>query len=187
MAKIFSPFMILYVATVVLVNILFSYVPLIDTPFGLLSPVAFIVGGVFVIRDYAQRAAGHYVLYAMVVATVLSYLMADPFVALASAAAFATSELVDWATYTVTKRPFRERVVISSIFSSPVDTAVFLLGINNFTVGTFVLMILSKLVAAVIIWFAYANEARDEDFAELDQMEFDLDPADTRRGSNPYI
>lgn len=189
LSKIFSIPMILYVATVVLVNIGFSVVPMINTPIGFLSPVAFVVGGVFVIRDFAQRSSGHYVLYAMVLATILSYLMADPFIALASAAAFATSELIDWITYSVTKRPFRERVVISSLFSAPVDTAVFLFGISGFTIGTFILMVLSKLVAAIIIWFAYKKEAADELFDELDQLElgFDSDVATTRHGGNPYL
>jgi uncharacterized PurR-regulated membrane protein YhhQ (DUF165 family) len=154
--NILAPVMWLYVATVVLVNLGFSYVPLISTPIGDVSLMAIVVGAVFVIRDYAQRRSGHWVLAAMTLATLLSYLMADPFVALASAAAFASSELADWLIYTVTKRPFRERVIISSLVSAPIDTAVFLLGINHFTVGTFALMILSKLVAAFVIWNYYA-------------------------------
>lgn len=159
-SKLLAPFVLLYVASVVIVNIGFSYVPLIPTQFGLLSPMALVVGGVFVIRDFAQRQSGHLVLVAMVVATILSFLMADPFVAFASAAAFLTSELADYALYTFTKKPFHHRVLISSVVSTPIDTAVFLLGIQNFTVGTFVLMVLSKMVAAIIIFVTY--RARDE-------------------------
>lgn len=155
LSKLLAPAVLLYVASVVAVNIGFSYVPLIPTDFGLLSPMAFVVGAVFVIRDFAQRQSGHYVLVAMVVATIASFLMADPFVATASAAAFLTSEVADYLLYTFTKKPFHQRVLISSIVSTPIDTAVFLLGIQNFTVGTFVLMVLSKLVAAIIIFVTY--------------------------------
>lgn len=155
MTRLFAPAVIAYVATVVLVNIGFSYVPMIETPIGLLSPMAVVVGAVFVIRDFAQRRSGHLVLVAMLVATLLSYLLADPFVAIASAIAFASSEIADYLIYSITKRPFRERVLYSSLISAPIDTAVFLFGINGFTIGTFILMVLSKLVAAAIIWFSY--------------------------------
>ena len=156
-SKLLSFSVLLYVASVVLVNLGFSWVPMIPTPIGMLSPMAVVVGAVFVIRDFAQRRAGHLVLVAMVVATVLSYLLADPFVAIASAIAFATSEIADYLLYTFTKRPFHQRVVLSSLISAPIDTAVFLFGINGFTFGTFVLMVLSKLIAALVIWLTYRS------------------------------
>lgn len=155
MLKLFSFSVILYIVSVVAVNLGFSLVPMIETPVGMLSPMAVIVGGVFVIRDFAQRRAGHWVLAAMVIATGLSFLMANPFIALASAAAFATSEIADYLLYTFWKKPFHQRILVSSLISTPIDTLVFLLGINSFTIGTFVLMVLSKLIAAVVIWFYY--------------------------------
>lgn len=145
-------YLLAYILTILLVNIGFSYVPMIATPIGLLSPMAVVVGGIFVLRDYAQRAVGHWVLAGMAVGAVLSYLLADPFVAVASVLAFVTSEVADWALYTLTKKPFHERVWISSLISTPIDTAVFLLFINGMHPGTFILMVLSKLVAAAIIW-----------------------------------
>lgn len=156
--RLFAFPMILYVAVVIGVNIGFSYVPMISTPIGMVSPMAIIVGSVFVIRDFAQRQAGHLVLFAIAIATIASYLLADPFVAVASAAAFLTSELVDWLTYTVTKKPFGQRVLISSIISTPVDTAVFLFWIDGFTSGTFALMVASKLVAAIVVWMIYNDK-----------------------------
>lgn len=166
--RLFSISVILYIASVVGVNLGFSFVPMIDTPVGLLSPMAFIVGATFVIRDYAQRASGHWVLVAMAIATGLSFLLANPFVAAASAVAFASSEIADYLLYTFTKKPFHERVILSSLVSAPIDTAVFLLGISGFTIGTFVLMVLSKLVAAVIIWAVYRSGAVAE--PEVDAM-----------------
>lgn len=158
LSKLFSLAVFFYVASVVLLNIGFAYVPMIDFGFGMFSPMAIVAGMVFVIRDFAQRKAGHYVLVAMVVAFILSYLLANPYVALASAAAFAVAEFADYLVYTFSKMPFHQRVLFSSVISTPVDTVVFLLGINSFTVGTFVLMVLSKLVAAVAIWAYYRNK-----------------------------
>lgn len=153
MGKLFNTWVGIYLLSIVAVNVLFSYVPLIHTPYGTVSLVALLVGFAFVFRDYAQRAAGHYVIIAMAVGAAISYIMADPFVAIASVLAFASSEIIDWLFYTFAKLPFNKRVLISSVASTPVDTAVFLLMINQMTVGTFVLMVLSKLVAAVFIYY----------------------------------
>lgn len=145
-------YFIAYVMAILAVNIGFSYVPLIATPIGMFSPIAIVVGGVFVLRDYVQRAIGHHVLWGMLIGAVLSWWFADPFVAVASVLAFASSEIADWLLYTVTKKPFHQRVWISSLLSTPIDTGVFLLWIDQMHIGTFVLMVLSKLVAAAIIW-----------------------------------
>lgn len=145
-------FFIAYVLAILLVNIGFSYVPMIETPIGMLSPIAIMVGGIFVLRDYVQKAVGHYVLVGMAIGAVLSYLLADPFVAIASVLAFVTSELADYALYTLTKKPFHQRVWVSSLISTPIDTFVFLFFIQQFTFGTFILMVASKLIAALIIW-----------------------------------
>lgn len=142
-----------YIGAILLVNILFSYVPLIETPVGLLSPVAVVVGGVFVLRDFAQRAVGHHILWGIIIGSILSWWFADPFVAVASVLAFVTSEVADWILYTVTKKPFYKRVWISSLLSTPIDTVVFLYWIDQMHVGTIVLMIASKLIAAGIIWW----------------------------------
>jgi uncharacterized PurR-regulated membrane protein YhhQ (DUF165 family) len=155
-------YLLLYVASVVLVNILFSYVQPIATPIGMLSPVAVVVGATFVLRDFAQRYIGHHVLWGMVAATVLSYAMAHPAVATASALAFAASELVDWLLYTYTRKPFHQRVFISSLLSTPVDTVVFLWWIGTLTPGTLVLMFLSKMLAAVAVYAVYASRDRKE-------------------------
>jgi queuosine precursor transporter len=142
----------LYVAAVVLVNWLFSVVPMVITPWGdPWSVAAIVVGLVFIVRDYAQRAIGHWVLLGTAIGIAISYVMADPRVATASAAAFAASELSDWAIYSITKRPFAERVLLSSLVAVPIDTLVFLGGIGGLTATGFVVMCLSKLVALAII------------------------------------
>lgn len=143
----------LYVALIVVVNYGFSVVPLVPTPWGdTLPPMSLVVGLVFVARDFAQREVGHRVLLAMLIGGALSYAMADPFVAGASVAAFAISEAVDWSVYTWTRRPFAERVVLSSLIGTPVDSAVFLLLIGHFGWSAVALMTASKMLGALAVW-----------------------------------
>ena len=148
-------YLIAYVAAILVLNLAFSYVPMVDLGFGLFSPMAVLAGLVFVLRDYAQRQVGHWVLAGMAAGALLSFWMADPFVATASVAAFVVSEFGDWFLYTVTKKPFHQRVLISSVLATPIDTAVFLYLIEGMTVGTFVLMVAAKMVAALAIWYMY--------------------------------
>lgn len=159
-------FFVSYVLSIVILNLAFSYVPMIDLGFGMFSPMAVLAGLVFVLRDYAQRETGHFVLFGMAMGAVFSFLLADPYVAVASVAAFALSEIGDWLIYTVTKKPFYKRVIISSVISTPLDTAVFLYLIDGMTAGTFALMVTAKMFAALIIWLVYNNKPESQvDFA----------------------
>ncbi len=143
----------LYVFSVVLVNWLFAVIPPVALPGGeIWPPVSLIVGFVFVIRDYAQRAISHKVLFAMLLGAGISYFMAGPEIAFASMAAFMAGELLDWAMYTYTGRPFSQRVLLSSLVSTPVDTTVFLFLINMAGIGTIVIMTLSKLAGALVVF-----------------------------------
>lgn len=145
---------VLYVFTVVLVNYAFDIVPLLPLPGGeFWSPVALIVGFVFVIRDYAQREIGHMVLPAMLLGGVISWLMASPAIALASVCAFLTGELMDWSVYTFTRRPFSQRVLLSSALSTPLDSAVFLSMVGLFSFSSVLMMTLSKMAGACIVYF----------------------------------
>lgn len=137
----------LYIACIVLINLAFTFIPPIEVMGNFLTVGSLIAGFVFIARDYAQREVGHKkVLLLMVIAGVLSYLMADPFVAIASVTAFAISELSDYLVYTFKKGSFKSKVLTSSLLSVPVDTAVFLLMINHLTLPSFLLMVMSKLV-----------------------------------------
>lgn len=154
-------YLLLYIFSIYLVNLGFSLVPPVNLGFGLFSPMALVVGLIFVIRDYAQRSVGHLVLLGMLVGCLLSYLMADPFVAVASAASFLVSELVDWWYYTISKKQFYQRVLISSLIATPIDTAVFLFLLDMNQPLTFVMMVICKLVAAFIIYY-YGNRKQGE-------------------------
>ena len=148
----------IYIGLIVLVNWLFIVVQPVDMGGGeTWPPVALVVGLIFIARDFAQRVIGHWVLVAMLVAGVLSYFLADPFVAYASVAAFAISELADWLVYSFTKRSFAQRILFSSALATPLDTIVFL-GIMGWLSAPAVLaMTASKLVGALIVWYLVRN------------------------------
>ena len=146
-------FGVLYFLAVVVANVGFAHIPMIPLPFGeMFAPMSLLVGFVFVLRDFAQRDLGHRVFLFMAAGVVASYLLADPFVALASAVAFAISELADWLIYTVSKRPLRDRILISSAVSTPVDSAVFMLMLGFFSWNGLAVMVASKMLGALIVW-----------------------------------
>ena len=142
-----------YVAAIVAVSIGFVYVPLVPIWGEMFPPMSLVVGAVFILRDFAQREIGHHILAAMGVGAALSYLMADPYVALASLVAFLISELVDWYVYTFTGRPLAQRILLSSAISTPIDSAVFLEMIGHFSFVGFAMMTAAKMLAAGAIWW----------------------------------
>tara|TARA_R100001594_G_scaffold45530_1_gene78432 strand:+ start:721 stop:1176 length:456 start_codon:yes stop_codon:yes gene_type:complete len=136
----------LYIFSVVLVNYGFSSFSGYEWFWSI------VVGTVFITRDYCQRAVGHWCIAAMVVAGVLSYFMADPYVAIASVSAFAVAELVDWIVYSLTKRPLADRILVSSAIATPLDTVVFLSMLGLLTPSLIGFQVASKMLAAVAIW-----------------------------------
>ena len=144
----------LYVAGIVAVNWAFTVVEPVVLPGGeLWPPVSLGVGLIFVARDFAQREIGHRVLAAMLIGGMLSYWMANPFVAIASVAAFLVGESADWAVYSFTKRPFAERVLLSSALGTPIDSIVFLAIMGWFSVIGVVAMTVAKMLGALVVWY----------------------------------
>ena len=148
-----KPWTIAYVALIVLINIGFSIVPLVPVFGEMFPPLSLAVGLIFVARDFAQREIGHKVIGAMILAGFLSWLMADPFVALASVTAFLISESADWGIYTWTRKPFADRILISSIVSTPLDSGVFLAMIGHFSILNTILMTVAKMAGALVVWW----------------------------------
>jgi hypothetical protein len=144
----------LYMACVVLVNYAFDVAPLLTLPGGeVWSPVSLGVGLVFVVRDYAQREIGHLILPAMLLGGLLSWFMATPAVALASVCAFLAGEFLDWAVYTGTRRPFSQRVLLSSALGTPVDSAIFLSLMGIFSVPGLLIMTAGKMLGALLVFY----------------------------------
>jgi uncharacterized PurR-regulated membrane protein YhhQ (DUF165 family) len=143
----------LYVISIVMVNWLFVVVPPLHTPLGDLYLATVLVGAVFVLRDYAQRQIGHYILLAMLLAGILTWIMVDPALAIASLTAFAISETVDWAVFSFTGWPLQRRILRSSLVSVPADTLAFLYLSGFLTPATFSVEMLSKIVGVLIVWY----------------------------------
>jgi len=147
-----------YVGLIILVNIGFSYIPQVELPNGDRWPlISLVVGLIFVVRDFAQREIGHRIVLAMLGAGAISYILADPFVAIASVVAFFVSEFSDWAIYSFTGRSFSERVLLSSAVSTPLDTIIFLGMINQLSTLGACFMILSKMMGALVVWWIVKN------------------------------
>ena len=152
-----------YIVLIVGVNFAFTVTPLIPLPNGeMWAPLSLIVGFIFVVRDFAQRRVGHHVLWGMLVGCVVSWFMASPQLALASAAAFAVGELGDWAVYTFTRRPFSQRILISSLVGAPLDSIVFLGMIGIATAWSVITMSLSKLAGSLLVWWLVRRREQRE-------------------------
>lgn len=160
---------LLYVLLIPLINWSFTWAPMWELlPGWAFNPVTVITGLVLVVRDFAQREIGHEVLIAMAVALGLTALAAGPELALASGVAFAVSEVIDWLLFTFAKYKLSTRVLLSSALAAPVDTTIFLYGVEMirdgmFTLPNIVMSIIGKMVGALVIWwFVRRRETRTD-------------------------
>lgn len=131
-------FIVGYMATIPIANFMIGNVGTFCVPDGpCMIPVGFgytapsgvlMVGLALVLRDYVQEHFGtKWSIAAITLGAVLSYFLADPFIALASFVAFATSELFDFAVYTYVRKKDRALAIAASgIVGSILDSAVFL-------------------------------------------------------------
>lgn len=100
-------------------------------PHGLkLHPLVLVTGLVFVLRDFVQRRVGQRVTIIMALGICWAFYYAWPAVAIASGIAFAVSEFADWAFYTFTKYRLSTRILLSSAIAVPIDTTIFLYGLD---------------------------------------------------------
>jgi len=154
-----------YIATVPAANWLIGHIGTVCVPDGpCLIPVfpgvmapsgVLMIGAALLLRDLVQRAYGPSASIGCILAgAALSFLIAPPALALASAAAFLFSELVDFAVYTpLARRSFALAVLVSCTAGALADSALFLwlaFGSLAFIAGQFV----GKLYAAVIYLLA---------------------------------
>lgn len=150
---------ILYVLLIPFINWSFTWAPMWEVlPNWAFNPVTIVTGLVLVVRDFAQREVGHYVLIAMAIALVLTAFAAGPELALASGGAFAIAELVDWALFTFTKYKLSSRVLLSSAIAAPLDTTIFLYGAEMIrdgmlTAPNITMSIIGKMAGAIVIWW----------------------------------
>ena len=134
---------------------------LIPVGFGLMSPSGvLVIGFALVMRDFIQENYGKATsLYAIAVGSVLSFFTSTPEIAIASAAAFAVAELMDFAIYTkVRAKGIMLAVAASGVVGALIDSALFVyiaFGSLDFSLGNTV----GKLYAtALAVAFVYIRK-----------------------------
>jgi queuosine precursor transporter len=150
-----------FVGSVLAANWAVATFGLVSIGFGLVAPAGTYFAGVaLALRDGVQESAGvWWAAAAIVVGSALSYVVAGPALAVASAAAFLLSEMLDLAVYT----PLRQwswvvAVIASGVLGAAVDTWAFLT-LAGFPVsgGTFAAQLVAKAVyvmpvGLVLVW-----------------------------------
>lgn len=147
-----------YIATIPAANLLVAHFGAVPVGFGLMAPAGvFMVGLALVLRDLVHEAAGRWAVLAAIAAGAgLSYLLASPALATASAAAFGAAELADMAVY----EPLRRRGLLVAVLASNavglvVDSWLFLhLAFGNlaFLPGQIVAKTEMTLLAVAVLW-----------------------------------
>lgn len=152
-----------YIAVVVLANVASSRWGLVPIGFGLMASAGtYFAGAALGLRDVVQDGLGKLgSVGVIIIASILSYLLADPFIATASFVAFAVGEFADLGVYTpLRKRGFARAVLASNVVGGALDTIVFLyiapfpLTLTSFTgqmVGKVLWMTIAPLV---LLWLA---------------------------------
>lgn len=116
-------------ACILAANLVTSRYGGVPVGFGLMATAGTYFAGVtFILRDAVQDAAGKRWAFAVIAAgAILSFVLADPFIALASAAAFLASEVADLLVYTpLRRRGYIRAALASNSAGAFVDTVIFL-------------------------------------------------------------
>ncbi|MFG2813827.1 VUT family protein [Streptomyces sp. NPDC048410] len=108
--------LVAYIATIPAANLAVTHFGAVPVGLGYVAPAGvYLVGLALVLRDLAREATGRgAILAAIVTGTLISYLLADPSLAVASAVAFAVAETVDFVVY----EPLRRRGLLVAILAS---------------------------------------------------------------------
>jgi len=102
---------------------------MVPVGFGVVATAGtYFAGLCFVLRDAVQDTAGkRSVLALIVVGALASYLVSDPFIALASGVAFLVSEVCDLLVYTpLRRRGYLRAALASNVVGALIDTVLFL-------------------------------------------------------------
>jgi len=161
-----------FLATIPLANFFIGYVGtvcvangpcLIPVGFGLMAPSGVLfVGLALVLRDWLQELTNWRVsLLAVVLGSVVSLLTANPYVAMASAAAFLIAEVSDLLVYT----PLREKgrwlaVLASGVVGALIDSYLFMwlaFGDVSFSMGLFLAKIYASALVAIYFYVRKNN------------------------------
>jgi len=119
----------IYAAAIVAANVLTYYFGLVPVGFGLLVTAGTYAAGIALLaRDFVHRYAGiWWVLGGIAFGVAMSWFLASPAIALASAVAFGVAELADLLVFVkIRPRGFVRAALISNLVSAPVDAVLFL-------------------------------------------------------------
>ena len=145
-----------YVATILAANWAIGAFGIVPVGFGLLAPAGvYFVGLALVLRDAVQEAFGKLVVLGAILFGALVSAFVSTDLAIASAAAFLLSELLDFAVYTpLRKKGILAAVLTSNVVGAIVDSIVFLslaFGSLEFLVGQVVGKLWMALLALAIL------------------------------------
>ena len=118
-----------YVAAIIAANVLTQQLGLVPVGFGLVVTAGtYAAGFALLARDFVHRYAGiRWVWIGIAFGIALSWFLASPALALASAAAFGIAEIADLSVFTwLHPTGFIRAAWWSNVVSAPVDTVVFL-------------------------------------------------------------
>lgn len=149
----------LYLGVSLFVNITISWWPPQNVLGIELPPGLLLVGLIFVVRDYAQREIGTGVIALTLLAALLTYFFIGERIGLASGIAFTISEGLDQYIYSLTKRPMKSRILISSAVSVPFDGLIFLGLMGWLTTELFLVHYALKMIASLLMWVWLNNRA----------------------------
>ena len=121
--KYFWP--LLYLTSILLGNFFVMWFGIVEFA-GLTFPAGVIfVGLTFSFRDFVQRQWGDYACWIwMIIATIITFFL-NRQIALASVAAFLTSETIDWLCFKYFNFSLKKRIAVSNLFSAPLDSMIF--------------------------------------------------------------
>lgn len=126
--------MVAFGVAIVLANVLTSTFGFVPVGFGLEATAGtYMAGVVLALRDVIQDTCGRWALAGVIAAgVVVSFVLADPFIAVASAVAFLFSEIADLVVYTPLRararfgdRRWAVAVGASNVVGAIVDTVLF--------------------------------------------------------------
>lgn len=136
--------------------------PGITAPSGVLM-----IGLALVLRDAVHETLGaKWALIAILIGAALSYILADPFIAIASLVAFVVSELSDFGVYSKLRDKSKLiAVVVSGIVGSVIDSTLFLwiaFGSLAFIEGQIIgKVIMTILVVLILKFYSFYNRKRE--------------------------
>jgi hypothetical protein len=149
-----------FIGCILLANYVTTEYGMVPVGFGLMATAGtYFAGLTFVLRDSLQDAVGKWAVMVLIIfGALLSYLVSDPFIALASGVAFLVSEVADLLVYSpLRRRGYIRAAVASNVVGAFVDTVLFL-WIAGFPIADAIAgQMVGKLAVTLVVVLAVAG------------------------------